>query len=290
MKQILVTGASGQLGQSVKQHAQKYPNLNFIYTDVDDLDITDTEAVKAFFETHGIDAIINCAAYTNVDKAETDYKSALKINAKAVGFLAKSAQKYNALFIHISTDYVFDSGGQLTPYKESDKVNPISAYGKTKLAGESEAQKCNRHIIIRTSWLYSPYGNNFAKTMLRLGKEKDQLNVVFDQIGTPTYAPDLADAVLQIINKDEKNAQYYGIYHYSNEGVCSWYDFASEIMAYANLTCKVYSIESKEFPTPAKRPHFSVLNKSKIKGTFKIKIPYWRKSMEICLDILTVNN
>jgi len=284
MKTILITGSKGQLGSEITKLSDSYPNFNFIFTDVIDLDITNESQVFDFYEINKFDFIVNCAAYTAVDKAETDIELAKKINITGVKNLAKLSSEKNIPIIHISTDYVFD-GKSFIPYKEDDKTNPNSAYGNTKLLGEKELQNIENHIIIRTSWLYSTFGNNFVKTMLRLGNERGSLNVVFDQIGTPTYAEDLAQAILQILNSSENDMNVFksGIYHYSNEGVCSWYDFAVEIMKISKTDCKVFPIETTEFPTPAKRPNFSLLNKSKIKNTFQIKIPHWTESLQRCI-------
>jgi dTDP-4-dehydrorhamnose reductase len=266
MKTILVTGANGQLGSELQEIAGKNSYFSFLFTDYEELDITDRNAVHQFFSSHSIDYVINCAAYTAVDKAETDYERAKILNAEAVGILAKEAHRTNIPFIHISTDYVFD-GKNYKPYQEDDVVNPQSAYGTTKLEGENLAfAHHNKTMIIRTSWLYSSFGNNFVKTMIRLGKERDELSVIFDQIGTPTYAYDLANGIMSIIDSVEKNEQSFtpGIYHYSNEGVCSWFDFAKEIHAYCNITCTVNPIKTEDYPTPAQRPFYSVLDKSKI--------------------------
>jgi dTDP-4-dehydrorhamnose reductase len=276
---LLVTGSNGQLGNEIKLLATSYPGLNFIFHDVDTLDITNLEQLRDLFQKEKPNWIINCAAYTAVDKAESEYELALKINGLAVSNLAEVSKISNAQIIHVSTDYVFD-GSQNTPYKETDLVNPVSAYGKSKLAGEIALEDKSNAMTIRTSWLYSSFGNNFAKTMIRLGKEREQLNVVFDQVGTPTYAADLAKAILDIV---ESGTFVPGIYHYSNEGVCSWFDFAREIMVLKGLACKVNPVESHEFPTPTKRPAFSVLNKKKIKDTYKISVPYWKDSLVECL-------
>jgi len=281
---ILITGAYGQLGSEIKQLIGNYPNWNFLFTDVDSLDIIDEAAVSACFLENKLDAVINCAAYTAVDKAETDQETAHKINAVAPGILAKNAAKSGAKFIHVSTDYVF-AGDASIPYTETDKVDPQGVYGRTKLAGEENVKReYPESIIIRTAWLYSAYGNNFVKTMLRLGKERGELKVVFDQVGSPTNAADLAAAILEILNKPE--AFVSGIYHFSNEGVASWYDFALAIFLFSGVKCKVHPVLSEEFPSPTKRPHFSVLNKSKIKNTFGIEIPYWRDSLQLCLNKL----
>lgn len=282
--QILVTGANGQLGSEIRAIADKYTSFCFIFTDVDDLDITNIDSLNDFFTKNKIDYIINCAAYTNVDKAESDYENAKKINIDAVNNIRSVAEKFNSKIIHISTDYVFDSSSQNYPFKETDKTSAKSAYGSTKLKGE-EILKNNNSIIIRTSWLYSSFGNNFVKTMIKLGKQRDSLFVVFDQVGTPTYAADLAKAILDIIVYSEDNNSFkYGVYHFSNEGVCSWYDFAVEIMKLAKINCDVFPIESKDYPTPAKRPAYSVLNKSKIKKAFDIAIPHWAESLTKCLE------
>ncbi len=288
MKTILITGSKGQLGSEIFKLSDSYPNFNFIFTDVTELDITNENKVFAFSDKNKFDFIINCAAYTAVDKAETDIELAKKINIIGVKNLAKLSSLKNIPIIHISTDYVFD-GQAFNPYKESDKTNPNSAYGNTKLLGENELQNIENHIIIRTSWLYSTFGNNFVKTMLRLGNERESLNVVFDQIGTPTYAENLAQAILQILklSENDMNAFKSGIYHYSNEGVCSWYDFAVEIMKISKTDCKIFPIETKDFPTPAKRPNYSLLNKSKIKNAFQIEIPHWTESLKKC--ILEIN-
>jgi len=284
MKTILVTGSNGQLGSEVKKLSSKLTEFKFIFTDVKELDITNLNSIEELFEQNKIDFIINCAAYTNVDKAETDYKNAELINVYAVKNLAIISQKQKCPLIHVSTDYVFDGNSKI-PYKESDKTNPQSAYGNSKLLGEEEAKKAYKHIIIRTAWLYSSFGNNFVKTMLRLGKEKDELNVVADQIGSPTYASDLALIILSIIqlsNNDENNFKE-GIYHFSNEGVCSWQEFASEIMKQKELDCKVNPISSSEFPTPTKRPNYSLLDKTKIKETFNIDVRNWKDALTECL-------
>ena len=283
---ILITGANGQLGNEIKVLSAKLPNWQFLFTDVEELNITDENAVNNFFKGTQPDYIVNCAAYTAVDMAESDLESAKKINALAPKILANHAKKADAKFIHISTDYVFD-GDTFTPYSEESKVNPKSVYGETKLLGEQNCLNQNaQSVIIRTSWLYSGFGNNFVKTMLRLGKERGQLNVVFDQVGTPTYAADLADAIISIIGLSEKNKEKFvpGIYHYSNEGVASWYDFAKAIFEISGVKCNVSPVLSDQFPTPAKRPGYSVLNKSKIKNTFDLNIPYWRDSLKNCLD------
>ena len=281
---ILVTGSMGQLGSEIKELSSNY-NYNFFFTTRDDIDITSKESIKEFCQTNSINVIINCAAYTAVDKAQSDIENADLVNRKAVKKLSIVAKELNIKLIHISTDYVFD-GKNFKPYVEEFQTNPQSIYGKTKLDGENEIRDINplNSIIIRTSWVYSYYGNNFVKTMLRLGKEKEELGVIFDQIGTPTYAKDLAITILDIIPQIENSK--VEIYNYSNEGVLSWYDFAKEIMKMAKLNCKVKAIETYQYPTPAKRPHFSLLNKSKIKSKFNLEIPYWKDGLDDCLKRL----
>ncbi len=283
MKNVLITGGSGQLASCIKDVAIAIENCNFLYANVDELDITNPELVKIYFKNKKITHCINCAAYTAVDKAETDKVLADRVNNIGAKHLAKACAENGALMIQISTDFVFD-GSQGTLYKEIDQTNPLGVYGATKLQGElSVAKALKEHFILRTSWLYSEHGNNFLKTMLRLGKEREELNVVTDQIGTPTYAGDLAKIILGIVTNDSKD---YGVYHYSNEGVASWYDFAKAIFDLRQLNCKVMPINTAGYPTPAKRPPFSVMDKSKIKTGLGIKIPYWRESLEKCLSVI----
>jgi dTDP-4-dehydrorhamnose reductase len=288
MQKILVTGANGQLGSELRECAKAMANFEFIFTDVAELDITNAAQVKTFCEQHKPSFIVNCAAYTAVDKAETEKDLAMLLNAAAVKNLTEAAAHVQAYLIHVSTDYVFD-GKNFEPYKESDKVNPKSEYGHTKLRGEEFALAYSKSMVLRTSWLYSTFGNNFVKTMLRLGAEKPTLDVVFDQVGTPTNAADLANCIMSIIAKvySGKGEFVSGVYHYSNEGVCSWYDFAREIMELGKRPCKVFPIESKDYPTPAKRPHYSVLNKAKIKETYGVEIPYWKDSLRKCIEKLS---
>ena len=280
MSNVLVTGSNGQLGSEIKELA--CGNETFFFTDRATLDITNPHATKEFIEKNSVNIIINCAAYTAVDKAESDIEMADKINHLAVKYLAQISKEKNIKLIHISTDYVFDGKSHM-PYCEDDSTNPNGIYGTTKLAGEKTMQEINPHnsIIIRTSWVYSSYGANFVKTMLRLGKEKESLGVIYDQVGTPTYARDLAKAILEIAPKIKN--ERVEIYNYSNEGVTSWYDFAKEIMRMAKLKCQINPIETKEYPTPAKRPHYSLLNKSKIKREYNLNIPYWKDSLDDCL-------
>lgn len=286
MKTILVTGANGQLGNSIRLLAKHYPQYNFLFTDVDTLDITDPQAVGKAIKDNQVDYVVNCAAYTAVDKAEDDEELCRRLNSYAVGVLGKAAHEADAKMVHVSTDYVFSGTGCL-PYKETDETRPVSAYGRTKLAGEQILQEvCPEAVIIRTAWLYSEFGSNFVKTVLRLGKERDELRFVFDQIGTPTYAGDLAAAVMAVVTADEKGAYVPGIYHYSNEGVCSWYDFTIKILEIAGISSRVFPIETKEYPTKAVRPPYSVLNKSKIKQTYGIAIPHWEASLRVCLEKL----
>lgn len=291
-KNILITGANGQLGQElqllVEEQEHDTVDGNFYFTDRDSLDITNKETLQQFIEINTIDTIINCAAYTAVDKAEEDEEIAQAINHFAVKYMAEISEKQDIELIHISTDYVFD-GTNHQPYREDDHVNPQSVYGRTKLDGENAMIAINplKSMIIRTSWVYSQFGNNFVKTMLRLGNERDALNVIFDQVGTPTYARDLAETILNIIHSDsEKNQALVQIYHYSNEGVCSWYDFSKAIFDIANITCNVNPIMSEQYPTPAKRPYYSILNKEKLKKTYDLQIPYWRDSLEKCIQIM----
>ncbi len=281
---ILVTGSMGQLGSEIKAISSDY-SYNFFFTDRNNIDITNKDNIKEYCQTNSINVIINCAAYTAVDKAETDIENADLVNRKAVKKLSIVAKELDIKLIHISTDYVFD-GKNFKPYVEEFQTNPQSVYGKTKLDGENEMKDINplNSIIIRTSWVYSYYGSNFVKTMLRLGKGKDSLGVIFDQIGTPTYAKDLALTILNIIPQIENSK--IEIYNYSNEGVLSWYDFAKEIMKMAKLNCKINPIETYQYPTPAKRPHFSLLNKSKIKSKFNLEIPYWKDGLDDCLKRL----
>lgn len=287
MKTIIVTGANGQLGNSVRQWAEKYPQYIFVYTDIDTLDICDATAVKSFVKEKGADYIINCAAYTAVDKAEDDETLCARINQEAVQNLGEAAQEVGAKVIHVSTDYVFD-GTNHVPYVETDATCPASVYGRTKLAGEQALLKVcpESSVIIRTAWLYSEFGNNFVKTMLRLGSEREQLSVVFDQVGSPTYAGDLAAAILTVLEQAEKGSFVPGVYHFSNEGVCSWYDFAVKIMELGGKTCQVAPIESKEYPAKANRPHYSVLNKAKIKTTYQVVVPHWETSLRKCIEAI----
>ena len=282
---ILITGANGQLGNEIRELAHLYPQYNFLYTDIAELDITNAAEVNRYFRFHLPDAVINCAAYTAVDKAETDAETAYLVNATASGNLARASQQHGAFMVHVSTDYVYD-GRNYRPYNETDTVNPVSVYGKSKLAGEQEVlQSGARAIIIRTSWLYSAFGNNFVKTMIKYGRERDALNVVFDQAGTPTYARDLAKAILDILPQAAATGNT-GIFHYSNEGVTSWYDFAKAIHELAGINCRVSPIATKDYPSPAERPFFSVLDKSLIRNSFAIEIPYWRDSLKDCIKRL----
>ena len=284
-KNILVTGGNGQLGSELKELEIKFPQYHFVFTDVEMLDICNHQAVASFIEVNQITTIINCAAYTAVDKAEEQFELADKINHLAVANFAQIARDKNIQLVHISTDYVFD-GTSHKPYTETVTPNPRSVYGKTKLDGELAMQKINpkNSIIIRTSWVYSQFGNNFVKTMLRLGKESDELNVVADQIGTPTNAADLAQAILTILPKIEN--EDVELFHYSSEGVCSWYDFAKAIFELEVLPIKVKPIGSAQYPTPAKRPFYSVLNKREIKEKYKVEIPYWKESLGTCLNTM----
>ncbi|MDB4302847.1 dTDP-4-dehydrorhamnose reductase [bacterium] len=285
MNNILVTGGNGQLGSELREIAPNYQDYNFLFTDVKELDITNHSAVAAFIESNKINVIINCAAYTAVDKAESEPELSDAINHLAVANFAQIAKNKNIKLIHISTDYVFD-GTNHKPYVEIDTPNPQSVYGQTKLDGELAMQQINpaNSIIIRTSWVYSKFGNNFVKTMLRLAETRDEISVVADQIGSPTNAADLAKAILNILLKISNET--VELFHYSNEGVCSWYDFAKAIFEINGLDIKVNPIDSKQYPTPAERPFYSVLNKSKIKEMFKLEIPYWKTSLNKVLTIL----
>ena len=283
---ILVTGSNGQLGSEIKELATNYKKVDFIFKDLPELDICNFKALQAFIIDHNINAVINCAAYTAVDKAEEDAEIAEKVNSKGVLNLVNALNRVNGKLIHISTDYVFD-GDHFFPYQESDPVSPIGVYGASKRAGELAVLNSDiDSIVIRTSWLYSSYGNNFVKTMLRLGSEKENLGVIFDQVGTPTYAEDLAKTCLEILTgvNSVKISKNGNLYHYSNEGVASWYDFAISIMELGGKNCKVSPIQTKDYPTLAKRPQYSVLNKSKIKTDFKIEIRYWRDSLKDCIE------
>ena len=287
MAVILVTGASGQLGNEIRVLSKNYFGYEFIFTDIDSLDITNEASVRDFVKKTGPDWIINCAAYNFVDRAETEADKAFQVNALSVRNLASSIKDTDRRLIHVSTDYVFD-GNANTPYNENFPVNPLSVYAKSKRAGEENALIHHASMIIRTSWLYSSFGNNFVKTILKHAAEKESLKVVFDQVGTPTYAADLANAIMIIVSKVIRNQIAFnpGIYHYSDEGVCSWYDFASEIVKESGIKCRIYPILTKEYPSAAPRPFYSVLDKSKIKENYNLEIPHWRSSLQKCIKQL----
>ena len=284
MKNILITGANGQLGNEMRVLSAENPEYAYFFTDVAELDICNEQAILDFVKANQINVIVNCAAYTAVDKAEENVELCTRLNADAVGYLAKAAETHGAEFIQVSTDYVFDGTSHI-PYQETEATCPNSVYGHTKLAGEQNALTlCSRSMVIRTAWLYSTFGNNFVKTMIRLGKERENLGVIFDQVGTPTYARDLARAIFTAI----RQGVVPGIYHFSNEGVCSWYDFTKAIHRLAGITtCHVKPLHTEEYPTPAKRPHYSVLDKTKIKETYSIERPYWEESLKECIDALS---
>ena len=284
MKNILITGANGQLGNEMRVLSVENPEYAYFFTDVAELDICNEQAILDFVKANQINVIVNCAAYTAVDKAEENVELCTRLNADAVGYLAKAAETHGAEFIQVSTDYVFDGTSHI-PSQETEATCPNSVYGHTKLAGEQNALTlCSRSMVIRTAWLYSTFGNNFVKTMIRLGKERENLGVIFDQVGTPTYARDLARAIFTAI----RQGVVPGIYHFSNEGVCSWYDFTKAIHRLAGITtCHVKPLHTEEYPTPAKRPHYSVLDKSKIKEIYSIEIPYWEDSLKECIDALS---
>lgn len=285
---ILVTGANGQLGREMRNVSAGSADC-YLFTDTSELDITDAKAVFATVKGGHVDVIVNCAAYTNVDRAEDDEPTADLLNNRAVATLAQAAHEAAAVLIHVSTDYVF-SGNSNTPCREDQPTDPLGAYGRTKLAGEQAVQAAGcRYLIFRTAWLYSPYGDNFVKTMRRLTAERDSLKVVFDQVGTPTYAGDLAALIRKVI--DGRMFDRMGIYHFSGEGVCSWYDFAVEICRMFGNECDILPCHSDEFPSKVRRPHFSVLDKTKVKAAFGIKIPHWRQSLRRCVnEILSAEN
>jgi len=283
---ILITGCNGQLGNEMQLLAKENQQHEYLFTDVQELDITNSKAVEDFVMANEVDGIVNCAAFTAVDKAEESEELCNRLNNLAPGYLAKAVEKRGGWMVQISTDYVFD-GTHCTPYTEDDETYPNSVYGRTKLLGEQQVMiACQKAMIIRTAWLYSPFGNNFVKTMMRLGKEREQLGVIFDQVGTPTYAYDLAQAIFAAINL----GIVPGIYHFSNEGVISWYDFTKAIHRIAGIDCHVAPLHTSEYPTPAARPHYSVLDKTKIKQTYGIEIPYWEDSLEACIRLLQTEN
>jgi dTDP-4-dehydrorhamnose reductase len=281
---IAVSGKNGQLGSELQQLAVAYPHYEFVFASRDELDLTSTDSIKVFFSENNPRFFINCAAYTAVDKAEQEQELAYTINAEAVGTIAQLCARHNTTLIHISTDYVFNGTGT-TPYKPNDETDPINYYGYSKWLGEKLAlENCDNCIIIRTSWVYSNYGNNFVKTMIRLMKERNELGIVNDQLGSPTYASDLAEAILKVISKNTEGGK--GIYHYSNEGIITWFNFALAIKEHIGSNCEVKPITTSQFPTPAKRPRYSVLNKDKIKAAFNITTPYWKNSLEKCMSKL----
>ena len=292
---IIVSGKNGQLGKELQDVASSYPDFQFIFFDKEELNIADEQATKSIFQKYTPSFFINCAAYTAVDKAETEQEKSYQINAEAVGNIAKQCHHFNTQLIHVSTDYVFDGKGE-KPYKEDDEINPVNYYGYTKLKGEELALKNNEDtIIIRTSWVYSKYGNNFVKTMLRLMKERKEINVVNDQFGSPTYAKDLAEAIGEIVNgtrnpsivnRQTSNVKTSHIFHFSNAGIISWYDFAVAIKEIKQLDCIVNPIPTSAYPTPAKRPAYSGLDKTKIANTFNIQLKNWRESLQDCLQSL----
>lgn len=283
---ILVTGSNGQLGNEIRVLAADNERDTFFFTDVEELDITNKTAILEFAQDKRIDMIINCAAYTAVDRAETDEPLARLINALAVLNLGEVASETGARIVHVSTDYVFD-GKAFVPYRETDEPNPVSAYGRTKLEGEQLLQQtCAEAVIIRTAWLYSEYGNNFVKTMLRLGSERENLRVVYDQVGSPTYALDLARAIMKIVETDK---WVPGVYHFTNEGVCSWYDFTVAIHGLAGIECDVEPVRSEQYLTPTERPHYSVLDKQKIKETYGVAVPHWHDGLQRCLKNMLNN-
>ena len=284
---ILITGCNGQLGNEMQLLAKKNPQHQYFFTDVEELDITDAEAIDRFVQDNQVDCIVNCAAYTAVDKAEENEEFCNLLNNIAPGYLAKAIEKRGGYMVQVSTDYVFD-GTNHTPYTEEEPTCPNSVYGRTKLAGEKQVlENCKQSMIIRTAWLYSTFGNNFVKTMIRLGQTKPELGVIFDQIGTPTYARDLAAAIFAAINQ----GIVPGIYHFSNEGVISWYDFTKAIHRIAGINdCKVRPLHTEEYPTPAARPHYSVLDKTKIKKIYGIEIPYWEESLRECVSALNASH
>lgn len=292
IQSILVTGGTGQLGQSLHGLVEGYPEYTFTFPNRQQLDLSDPQSISAFFEKNSFDLIINCAAHTAVDKAESEPVLADQLNHLAVKQLAGLASKNNTKLIHLSTDYVFP-GKNYKPYVETDDVDPQGVYGLTKLKGEQaiQTEMPENAVVIRTSWVYSEFGNNFVKTMLLLGNQRDQLSVIFDQVGTPTYADDLAKAIMHIVKSEAFNQLHFesALYHYSNEGVCSWYDFARAIFELNNIDCRVIPIETKDYPTPAIRPHYSVLNKGKIKQTYAMSIPDWNESLKHCLYALQEN-
>ncbi len=292
MKKIIVTGANGQLGSEFQHLAPQFPELEFHFTDRNEADILDASQMQSLFKSNAYAYCINCAAYTAVDKAETEQELAQRLNVTGVQNLVDACKIMDTHFVHFSSDYVYHLDTN-TPLKESDKTIPQGVYAQTKLDGEMTALKAHKKTtVIRTSWVYSSFGHNFVKTMLRLGRERDSLNIVYDQVGTPTYARHLAQAVLDIISRQSKGEieapQLNGLFNYSNEGVTSWYDFAMAVFEWANISCDVSAIESKDYPTPAKRPLFSLMNKDKFKQTFGVKIPHWREGLKDCLKELGV--
>lgn len=281
---ILVTGSNGQLGSEIKEVSNLYPTLTFVFTDIDELNIIDPKAVESYIKKINPRFVINCAAYTAVDKSETEKEAATMLNSVAPGIIANGCKANGCKMIHISTDYVFD-GDAYQPYNELSHVNPTSHYGRSKLKGEENVIESGVGMVIRTSWLYSSFGHNFVKTIIRNAKVKPELRVVFDQVGCPTYARDLADVILKIVSS--KKEQFIpSIFHYSNEGVCSWYDFAFEIVNITKLNCKIIPIETKDYTLPAKRPHYSVFNKEKIRNQYGIEIPHWSKSLSNCIGLI----
>jgi dTDP-4-dehydrorhamnose reductase len=283
---ILVTGANGQLASELKELSSNLPGFKFLFTSKEDLPIEDVIALKSYFKNQPIQYCINCAAYTAVDKAESDWEKAFLINAEAVGNLAAICKMHDAKFIHISTDYVYD-GSTAAPLKETDATGPLNVYGSSKLKGEDLALEKNpSSLVIRTSWVYSSYGANFVKTMLRLFKEKDKLNVVSDQIGSPTYAADLAAVIVLFIQKNENGQSLSGIYNYSNRGVTTWYEFALAIKELSNSPCSILPTITSAYPTPAQRPLYSVMDTSKVNGALQIDIPFWKDSLKKCMDKL----
>ncbi|TKG91892.1 dTDP-4-dehydrorhamnose reductase [Puteibacter caeruleilacunae] len=286
MKNILVTGANGQLGNELRELARVITNWSFFFSDLPELDICDQSQINVFVQENKINVIINCAAYTAVDKAEDDEEMAFMINCTGPEILAKVSKDNDCLLVHVSTDFVFD-GTNCKPYVSTDACNPINVYGKTKLEGELAIAAVDpKHVIIRTSWLYSRFGNNFVKTIQRLCKERDELGIIVDQIGTPTYAKDLAEVIIAVFKDSAAGLEKKGIYHYSNEGLASWYDFAVAIKELSELECKVNPISTSAYPTPAMRPSYSVMDKSEIRVDFNTEIKHWREALAECIQLL----